>query len=95
MKFRVTMERLGRGAPPEPFEIDVEDVDSGDKPDDGLCDVLAHGIYKIARTRLASRDVEVVVSMSESTVDGLMVGQANVYAGFHSAGRGAVEEVAT
>lgn len=77
MNYKVTFSRLGRGAPPEPFTVSSENSD----PDE-----LASHIFTVARKRLISRDVEVVVDVEDLSV--------RVYAGFQNAGEGVLELVA-
>lgn len=76
--MRISFERIGRNH-------NVEDlVIPGVEPTEHNADAIAEAVYLHARPHLMSRDVEVVVD-----VEGLT---ANIYAGFHAAGRGTITE---
>lgn len=73
--YSVSFTRLGRGGPP-PDQV-YEGVANAD--------ALAERIYRLARQRLISTAVEVVVDLEQGT--------ANVYAGFQHVGEGTVTKI--
>lgn len=71
---RVTFDRIGHPSQGAPAPLDIPSSD----PDE-----IAETVYRYARQRLASQDVEVVVDMDDMT--------AHIFAGLRCAGRGEIE----
>lgn len=69
--MRITFDRIGRNHNPPAMIV----------PDDASGDAIAEAVWREARPRLASRDIEVVVDEPVVTI----------YAGFHVAGTGTIE----
>jgi hypothetical protein len=80
-RYRVTFDRIGRGNHPEPQIFTARNADE-----------LALLIYRFAKPKLASHDVDVALDLN--TDQPLPhTGKGSIAAGFHNAGSFEIEEI--